>query len=115
MGGTTYDITWSNTGIVDSALVEFSIDNGDTWTKVYPANVDNTGSYSWLVPIVDSQQCKVRVTNAADFSVYDISDAVFTIYECFLDGDLTGDCEINMSDLAVMAAFWLERGNPYAL
>lgn len=113
MGGTVYDITWSNTGTVNSTRIDFSTDNGSTWLEVYPPNVGNGASYSWLVPIVDSEECIVRVRNAADLAVYDTSDAVFTIYECFLDGDLTGDCEINISDLAVVAASWLDCGNPY--
>lgn len=115
MGGTTYDITWDDTGTIDCVLIEFSIDNGGTWLEVYPANAGNTGSYNWLVPIVDSEQCVVRITNIANPEAYDISDEVFFIYECVLDGDLTGDCIINMADFAVMAASWLDCGNPYDL
>jgi len=113
MGGTTYDITWGNTGTVDGVLIEFSIDNGDTWSKVYPTNVGNTGSYSWLVPIVDSQQCVIRITNTANLAVYDSSNAAFSIYECQLAGDMTGDCVIDMNDFAVMALNWLQEANPY--
>ncbi len=115
VGGTNYDITWSNTGSVGSVLIEFSIDNGSTWSEVYPGNVGNTGSYSWLVPIVDSEECLVRVTKVASLVVYDTSDGVFTVYECLEDGDLTGDCIINMIDLAVMANDWLDCGDPYNL
>ena len=112
-GGTTHNITWSNTGTVESVLVEFSIDDGETWSGVYPPNAGNTGSYSWLVPIVDSYDCLVRVSNSADSAVNDASNAVFAIYECVFDGDLTGDCIIDMADLGVLAAFWLDCGNPY--
>ncbi len=113
VGGTTCTVAWENLGIVDNVLVEFSIDNGDTWSEVYPPNLGNTGSYDWLVPIIDSEQCIVRVVNIADPSVYDTSDGVFFIYECVLDGDLTGDCIIDLTDFAVMAASWLDCGNPY--
>jgi len=113
VGGTTHEITWSNTGTVDSVLIEFSIDNGDTWSDVYPPNTGNTGSYDWLVPIVDSVQCKIRLTNTADLNVYDTTDGTFTIYECTLDGDLNGDCFINMNDLAIMALSWLQEANPF--
>lgn len=113
VGGTTYEIIWSNTGTVGSVLIEFSIDNGYTWSEVYPPNIGNTGSYDWLVPIVDSEQCKVRLTNTANLNVYDTNVEVFTIYECPLDGDLNGDCFINMNDLAIMALYWLQEGNPY--
>lgn len=113
MGGTTYDITWGNTGTVESVLIEFSIDNGNTWSNVYPPNVGNTGSYNWLVPIVDSVQCRIRITNAANLGIYDTNDEVFSIYECSLDGDLTGDCVVNIVDFAIMALNWLQCGNPY--
>jgi hypothetical protein len=81
--------------------------------EVYPPNVGNTGSYKWLVPIVESQHCMIRISNTASPAVYDTSDAVFTIYECPLDGDLTGDCIVNMADFTMMAAFWLDCENPY--
>ena len=115
MSGTGYDITWSNTGTVDSVVIDFSTDNGNTWVEVYPANIGNSGSYNWLVPIIDSEQCVVRVRNAADLAVDDASNAVFTIYECVLDGDLTGDCVVDLSDFTIMAAFWLDCGNPFDL
>ena len=113
VGGTVHTITWNNTGTVDSVLIEFSVNNGYTWSEVYPPNIGNTGSYKWLVPIVDSEQCKVRLTNTANLNVYDTSDGVFTIYKCSLAGDLTGDCFININDFAVMALYWLQEANPY--
>lgn len=112
MAGTDHDITWNSTGSIREVLIEFSIDSGQTWSEVRPANIGNTGSYSWLVPIVDSEYCIVRISSADNLSTFDMSNLRFTIYECILDGDLTGDCIVNMADLAVMAAFWLECENP---
>ena len=112
MAGTTHTITWTSQGTVPSVLVEFSVDNGNAWSKVYPANVGNRGEYDWLVPMVDSKQCLARVSNATKPGVYDVSDKVFTIYRCAVSGDLTGDCIVDMLDLAVMASHWLECGNP---
>jgi hypothetical protein len=113
IGGTTYDITWSHTGTVESVLIEFSIDNGSTWTKVFPPNIGNSGGYNWLVPIVDSEQCMVRITNAANLGVYDTSDEVFFIYESSLEADLADDCFAGIFDFATMALNWLQCGNPY--
>ncbi len=114
-GGADYDITWSSTGAVGNVLVEYSLDNGMTWSGVYPPNFGNTGSYRWLVPMVESEECRVRVTNAGNLAVYDVSLLPFTVYECVLTGDLTGDCRIDLNDLAIMAASWLECANPYDL
>jgi hypothetical protein len=113
MGGTTHTITWSTTGTINNVLIEFSVDNGNNWSEVYPPNIGNTGSYDWLVPIVNSQQCKIRLTNTANLNVYDTTEGFFKIYECTLDGDLTGDCLINMNDFVIMASYWMQEANPY--
>jgi hypothetical protein len=113
-GGTTYDITWSNTGVIDTVLIEFSIDNGNTWTSVFPPNVGNSGSYNWLVPIVVSEQCMVRITNAANMGVYDTSDGLFFIYESALEAGLRGDYFAGIFDFAALALNWLQYDNRYA-
>jgi len=111
-GGTIYDILWDSTGTAGGVLIEFSIDSGNTWAATYPPNVGNTGIYRWLVPIVNSENCFVRITNAANLAVQDTSYEAFRIYECGVDGDLTDDCIVNMFDLAIMADSWLEYGYP---
>ena len=47
-------IRWQSSGITGPVRVELSINNGYSWTEVYPPNVGNTGSYKWLVPIVSA-------------------------------------------------------------
>ncbi len=113
IGGTTYQIKWQTTGPVNKILVEFSIDNGNAWSEVYPPNAGNTGHYNWLVPMVSSEHCLVRITNADNLAVYDTSNGAFFIYQCLLSGDLTGDCIVNLADFAVMAAYWLGCADPY--
>jgi hypothetical protein len=106
--GAVIPVTWSYTGTVELVRIEFSIDGGITWSPVYPANEGNSGQYLWLVPLVSSDQVLVRVSNAANPAVTDRSNAVFAIYECDLEGDLTGDCFIDLEDLAILAASWLQ-------
>ncbi len=113
IGGDTYTISWHSTGSVNNVLIEYSIDNGNKWSEVYPPNTGNTGSYKWLVPMVNSEQCLVRITNTGNLAVYDVSNVPFSIYQCALSGDLTGDCIVNLADFAVMAADWLDCANPY--
>jgi len=111
-GGTTATITWETDGTVNDVLVEFSIDNSNTWIEVYPLNVGNTGKYDWLVPLVDSQHCLVRVANRYNLRVFDVSDQPFSIYVCGLPGDITGDCVVDMTDFALLASCWLESSGP---
>jgi len=106
--GKIYTVQWESTGDVNNVLVEYSTDFGNTWMPVTPPNTGNTGSYDWLVPILNSSDCFVRVANAGDLTSYDTSDWAFTIYQCAVEGDLTGDCFVNYEDFAILAADWLD-------
>jgi len=75
---TTYAVQWTTNGHVDGIRIEFSINNGTSWTLIAP-NAPNTGSYNWAVPNNLSDTCLVRVSDSADGSPFDISDAVFRI------------------------------------
>jgi hypothetical protein len=79
--GLIYTIEWSSTGDISGVLVEYSTDNSNNWNTVSPPNVGNTGSYDWSVPLVASPECLIRISNAAEPSIYDVSDSTFEIYE----------------------------------
>lgn len=106
--GAVIPVTWSYTGTAELVRVEFSLDGGLTWSPVYPPNEGNSGQYLWLVPLVSSEKVLVRISNAADPAVSDTSHAVFAVYACDVEGDVTGDCVVNLEDLAILAAWWLE-------
>jgi alpha-tubulin suppressor-like RCC1 family protein len=88
--GSNYPIRWKSKGAVSEVLVEYSADNGSNWTAVAPANSGNKGFYHWDVPTLQSQQYLVRISNASDATVFDASDAVFTIYGPGYPGYLVG-------------------------
>ena len=77
LADTTYGITWSNRGSISTVLIEYSTNNGLSWNTI--VTMHNSGLYNWLVPIVDSNQSLVRISDATKPSVSDISDGVFTI------------------------------------
>ena len=80
------------------------------------ANVANTGTFDWNpLPIVDSNQCLVRISDKDEPGTSDTSDNTFTIFECDpnLTADMTGDCFVDMEDFAELSAQWLNCGNPY--
>jgi len=115
--GSTYIINWEDYrddgNCPNSYLLNYSIDNGQNWIPVDLNSVSNACSYDWLVPDVNSEQCLMWVVDANDPNVNDTSDAAFTIYECTLATDLTGDCVVNLYDLAALIADWLKCGNPF--
>jgi hypothetical protein len=65
---------------VSSVKLEYTTNSGAQWHSI-AENVDNNGSYTWQsVPSANSSLCKVRISDMADGTPYDLSDSLFTIY-----------------------------------
>jgi len=75
--GSSHDITWTSIGTSGNVEIEYSTNNGSSWTQEVASTVDD-GSYSWTIPDAPSGNCLVRVSDT-DGSPSDVSDAVFTI------------------------------------
>ena len=79
VGGTCV-ITWTASSLTDVRL-RYSTTNGSSWADI--ATVDDASpswlAYSWTVPNDPSTQCLIRIENSGDASMYDQSDAAFTI------------------------------------
>jgi hypothetical protein len=71
-------ITWVSQGTVAEVNLEFSLDGGASWTTIIEATA-NDGSYNWSIPDVVSDQCLIRVSDAADGEPFDVSDGLFAI------------------------------------
>ena len=108
-------ITWKTTeGIeLDSVTIEYSTDSGQNFQKI--KTVANTGLYTWNpLPVIDSNQCLIRIGDLQDATISDTSDRPFTIFQCKkqLVGDLNNDCYVDFIDFAILAGNWLECANP---
>jgi len=75
--GTSQAITWTATGDIDLVQIDYSTDDGGSWTGI-TASTENDGLFPWTVPDAVSTQCRVRVRTLAG-TVGDASDGVFTI------------------------------------
>lgn len=115
VAGNPYALKWKTFGAeVDNVIIDYSIDNGLSWQQL--TQCPNTGRYEWNpAPIIESTQCLVRITDAQNAQFSDISDGLFTIFECRkqLPGDLNGDCYVNILDFAILVNDWLKCGNPF--
>ncbi len=78
LAGSTHSIRWTS-NLVANVAIEYSVNNGASWTTITPSSPAAVGSYSWIVPAVPSTECLVRVTDAAQGSRTDASDEPFTI------------------------------------
>jgi hypothetical protein len=73
----TYNITWTSSNTSGNVQIEYSTNNGSSWTEEIASTTDD-GSYSWTVPDAPSDNCLVRVSDT-EGTPADTSDAVFTI------------------------------------
>jgi len=78
--GRTHTITWTTYGAIAAVKIEYSTNNGASWTTI-ASSTPNTNSYVWTVPAVVAAGCRVRISEAASGRFADSSDAVFSIVE----------------------------------
>ncbi|MBT8390663.1 MAG: T9SS type A sorting domain-containing protein [Ignavibacteria bacterium] len=72
------DITWTSQDITN-VKIEYSTDNGGAWLDVIASVPAASGTYSWTIPDTPSAECLVRISDASNASINDVSDATFTI------------------------------------
>jgi hypothetical protein len=80
-GATIQNVTWTSQNI-SNVMLEFSTNNGSSWNTIINTYPASTGTFPWTVPgagPLGSTQCRVRVSDATDNTLNDISDAVWTI------------------------------------
>ncbi|MCX5702217.1 MAG: hypothetical protein NTW64_04490 [Candidatus Omnitrophica bacterium] len=77
--GTSQNITWTTFGTIYNVKLEYSTNGGSTYPNVIIASTSNTGTYPWTIPNAIFNNCRVRVSNAADSGTFDTSDANFKI------------------------------------
>jgi hypothetical protein len=97
--GENHTIYWNMTGL-SSAKVEFSTDSGNSWSLIADNLPQNQCYYNWTVPSVNSQNCFIKVSDASDNSVNDISDRNFTIYQPvdYIQSPGTGQNSLNFGN-----------------
>jgi len=78
ISGSGPNITWTSTGSIANVNVDYSINNGGNWLPV-AANIANNGTQPWTVPATPSTTCLVRVSDAANNLINDVSNAAFQI------------------------------------
>jgi len=78
ISGSQQNIIWVSQNITDVSI-EYSTDNGSSWLSIIASVPAAGGSYNWTVPNISSTQCLVRISDASNPSINDVSDAVFTI------------------------------------
>ena len=78
-GGSTTTITWTSVNISANVKIEYSKDGFSSDTNTIVASTTDDGSYDWTIPNDPSSTVTVRISDASDASINDVSDADITI------------------------------------
>ena len=78
VAGSAHDITWSSTGTVANVKIEYSTNGGAAFITI-TASTPNDGTHPWTLPSAVSSRSLVRISNAANAAVNDMSDGLFSI------------------------------------
>ncbi len=78
--GTVHSIAWTSSDVT-AIDIDYSVDGGANWLPV-AAGVDAaSGAYAWTIPAGATTDALVRLTDAGDPGLTDVSAAAFTIAE----------------------------------
>ena len=76
--GTTQQIRWTCVNIAH-LRIEYSADDEQTWHEIISSVAASTGSYTWVLPDINSDKCKVKLTDVTNPDVYIKSRSNFQI------------------------------------
>jgi len=78
--GTSREIRWVSKNVHSNVFIEYSKDNFVADLNIIAIDIENSGLYIWEdIPFDISDTVRVRISSMAQPSIFDISDADFTI------------------------------------
>lgn len=122
-------IAWTSNNVPGDVKIEISLDNGASWSVIAPS-IPNTGSFPWTpTTAYISDLCLIKITSISNSSIFDGSNAVFSIkpsaqVQLWINDDLVGpsggtiNIPVNISDvtnLGVFSADMIINYNPNVL
>jgi len=80
--GSTQIITWTSLGTAAITNVDIALYKGGNPFQNIVSFIANDGSYSWLIPntLAAGTNYKIRIRNSGDVTIYDESNAYFSIF-----------------------------------
>lgn len=113
--GTVHYIVWHNYLFNGPVKIEYSNNGGTSYSTIENSYSQST-SYAWTIPNTPSSNCVVKVSDASDLSLFDISDAVFTISTATTSNTSSGNnVQVNLgSGLQITFGQVVNSGNTEA-
>jgi hypothetical protein len=90
--GTSKNITWNASTTISNVKLEYSLDNGSTWTTIIASIAASNGTYAWSIPSgISSNQALIKISDVANSSIFDLSNNTFTINRIQITSPVTAD------------------------
>ncbi len=71
-------IKWENFGVTN-IKIEYSSNNGTTWNTIADSYSASAENYIWTTPDSFSGSCKIRISDASNASIHDVSPGTFSV------------------------------------
>lgn len=95
--GSSETITWDNAGITGNQTVEYSLNNGTSWTTISSTVPATTTRLAWTVPSANTSTALVRISNG---TITDVSDINFKILGTTLGLSTTAGAGCNSGEIS---------------
>ena len=79
VGTATQNVSWNTIGTSGRFDLDYSTNNGSSWTRILTDYPSSTGVFPWQVPNTPSTNCLFRVKDFTNGAIVDQSDANFSI------------------------------------
>lgn len=78
--GRAYQVTWTQPNKPATVYVEYSVDNGNTWSRANDKAMDiMTATFDWTTPVINTTEALVRLVDAVTAVEIDRTDNSFSI------------------------------------
>jgi hypothetical protein len=86
--GVRNTLAWKSTGI-NNVNIDYSLNGGSSWTNI-TSDESNYSYYDWITPSTTSSKALIRVSDASDAKVMDVSDTFSIVKPLVLDSPNNG-------------------------
>ena len=72
------EIKWNSENI-DNIRIEYTLDNGKNWEVIHNSFMASLGKITWTTPNINTDECKIKITDIGDINIYDKSNLNLSI------------------------------------
>jgi hypothetical protein len=75
-----HEIEWASENI-RRVEIEFTSNNGGSWSVIVDSTSEEQTSYSWQLPDISSEQCKIKLTDVDNVNIFATNETPFEIFQ----------------------------------